>query len=383
MFPISLFAQENSGKDVQFKMIKAAISFLATDTISFEQSSQKPANCTDYDCLAKYCRDNKLTNAEPLVDSWKVVPITSELDLESLKDGIIKKLTTGSSKKEKRKNLPGYKDFESNLNNLVNSFKETDDVGNGESQTSAGNGTDLKPQRTDPDTESPLSTISEETKPQSGSMLPTIAFLVSLTALVVGLFAFTRGKKDAEKNKQINVGNTAIMEEIKAIKARITQNQSDSQKPLQNRISSLEDRVSDLESRIRNMKMEANIVSTTSNLEFEKPSSSTAAINTQNNAFAKLPDLGNGFSSVILAKEQNGEQIYEIEITGDNAIFTITEDKYAQKYALSDPNYYLSSACDFYNQPVKGANIKVIENGTLTKSGSNWIIQSKAKIEFR
>lgn len=100
--------------------------------------------------------------------------------------------------------------------------------------------------------------------------------------------------------------------------------------------------------------------------------------------FSKFPDLDNGFTDSYLKEKQNGEQIYELILTPDQGrgVFYVSEASDAQKYALSDVNYYLPKACNFINQPGKNVSIKTIEAGTLIRSGESWIIEEKAQIEF-
>lgn len=98
--------------------------------------------------------------------------------------------------------------------------------------------------------------------------------------------------------------------------------------------------------------------------------------------FAKLPDIENGFSAEVLSPVQDGEQVYEIKVKDDQGTYEISQATDAQKYALSDANYYLLGACDFQNQPSKDSKISTRRIGKLIKSGTQWIIQERASIEF-
>ena len=60
----------------------------------------------------------------------------------------------------------------------------------------------------------------------------------------------------------------------------------------------------------------------------------------------------------------------------------IVNDAGSQKYALSNYRYYLEKACDFLNEPMPNCRIDTKEYGQLEKTGSDWIIQKKAQIEF-
>jgi hypothetical protein len=99
--------------------------------------------------------------------------------------------------------------------------------------------------------------------------------------------------------------------------------------------------------------------------------------------YAKLADLDDGFSFGIISPIQNGEQIYEIQTAGDTAVYRISSDANAQKYALAESTFTLGKACELLNQPFKGCQIVLQQEGSLIKISGNWIIQQKAKIEFK
>jgi hypothetical protein len=99
--------------------------------------------------------------------------------------------------------------------------------------------------------------------------------------------------------------------------------------------------------------------------------------------YAKMADLENGFSTGILSTVQNGEQIYEITTHEDSGVYRISENPNAQRYALAEFNFTLGKACDLQRQPFKDCRIMMISEGTLQKIAGNWIIQKRAKIDFR
>lgn len=373
--PFSLFAQ-NNGDSLKFEIIKSSLSFLATDIETFKESSGKAANCNngDYACLIEYSKKNKLEGSDRKVTAWRKEKTASQAEIEALGDKIVAELTSGNSR-GRRKELPAFAEYQKQLSLLAASFTETP-----EPQTQAAENENISPPPQPPATNQ-TPTIQDEAKTES--KLPIISLISSLLALAIGGLVFARDSKSSQASKKYNADYLILKEDIKELKTRIAQKQPVDLKPLQDKLNNIETRVEKLEHLPRITENEGYSLDRNKNLKIEQRNFNSSNSSGQNNAFAKLPDLGNGFSNSILAKEQNGEQIYEIEIKGDNGSFTITEDANAQKYALSDFNYYLSSACDFYNQPVKGAHIKVLEKGTLAKSGDNWIIQSKSKIEFR
>lgn len=99
--------------------------------------------------------------------------------------------------------------------------------------------------------------------------------------------------------------------------------------------------------------------------------------------YAKFPNSKGAFSAEELIPVQNGELVYEIKLKDGAGVYEISQDIDAQKYALSDVNYYLSEGCDFINQPSKDSWIINKSEGKLIQSGGQWVIQEKAVIEFR
>jgi hypothetical protein len=99
--------------------------------------------------------------------------------------------------------------------------------------------------------------------------------------------------------------------------------------------------------------------------------------------YAKFPDLEEGFSTNVLSSIQNGENIYEIESVDDSAVYRISSDPHAQKYALAESSFTLGKACELENQPFKGCQILLKRKGLLLNISGNWIIQQKAIIAFK
>ena len=99
--------------------------------------------------------------------------------------------------------------------------------------------------------------------------------------------------------------------------------------------------------------------------------------------YAKFADLDDGFSANVLSGTQNGENVYEIESVDDTAIYRISSDPSAQKYALAEYSFTLGKACELENQPFKGCQIYLKQKGLLLNLSGNWIIQQKAIIEFK
>jgi hypothetical protein len=370
----SILIAQNNADSLKFEIVKASISFLSTDKESFKESSGKSATCKfseGYDCLKKYCEDNKLKGGGDKIDSWKKETTTSKESLAKFNEKIIAELTTGNEARAKRLKLAGFDGYKKTIVQLASSFSEV---------TPTSETMDLDETATESTIDETVPQVIEETKAndegKSESKLPVIALILSILALAVSALNFFKGKGGASNKSSGNTDIHYLKGDISELKSKIAQKQSVDLTPLQNSIKNIENRIYNLENQSRIVELQVE----------KKPAQQTPSntpVSNSQSVYAKLPDTGNGFGISSLTKEQNGEQIYEIEIKGDKATYNISSDANAQKYALTDFNYYLSSGCDLANQPVTGARIITIEKGILSKSGSNWIIQSKAKIEFK
>ncbi len=149
---------------------------------------------------------------------------------------------------------------------------------------------------------------------------------------------------------------------------------------LETLVADLKVKLSDFENRVKAFEDDGRVVE----FKVEKADRTSAAQHspTQEILYAKLPDTYDGFSAAILSSEQDGEKIYEITSAGESATFQISEDKDAQKYALSDYNYYLGNACTMENAPEKDSRIVTEVPGKLIRRGKDWMIETKALIKF-
>ena len=98
--------------------------------------------------------------------------------------------------------------------------------------------------------------------------------------------------------------------------------------------------------------------------------------------FARYADQGDGFSVSELLFDENNETIFQIKITGGTAKFRITNNRNAQKYALSNASYFFSKTCKYDTTPSMESIITTDVEGDLKLQGGKWQIQNPAKISF-
>ena len=372
LLPALLFGQNNADS-LKFEIIKGTVSFLSLDKKA-GGSNRKKVTCSnqDYNCLLKFCSTNDIKEAKENFAIWKAVECKSKDDLSLLAALIISEISTLKGK-EYRKNSMEFKTLKSNLDQLVKSCSVA-----AEPIALPIEDKKIENPPANVEVQNPERIIENPTKNAEKGILPLFALLIGIISLILSVYTFfmvksiTTSKNDSNSSTEISEIKTDIKDLYSKLRQKVNSDYiiptEERVKTLENRLIQLENPPKQVEPLVTRQYVNTPITDTTLGWQI---------------LFAKLPDLGNGFSQSILLSTQNGEQIFEIKISGDKASFSISEDVNAQKYALSDFNYYLSNACEFLNQPVKNCRITTYENGYLLKSSGNWLIQNKAKIEFK
>ncbi|GGE41269.1 hypothetical protein [Pedobacter psychrotolerans] len=102
----------------------------------------------------------------------------------------------------------------------------------------------------------------------------------------------------------------------------------------------------------------------------------------QETFYSRYADLVDGFSAAELLSNEGNDTIFEITILSPNkASFKVSANLAAQKYALSNADYFLEPTCHYDTLP--SGTIINESPGSLTLSGGKWEIKEQAKISFR
>ena len=370
LFPALLHSQSNNGETLKFEIIQATVNFLTTDNTAYKNLQGKSLNCIslDYACIADFCKKNDVSSIQKKVDEWKVKPANTPDEVKKLVAFIVDDLL----KKDHRKKLDSFKKYSEKVNQLAASFSTvSEDVADSETTAAETEKTLVR--------ENTPVEFKNESQKEEKSSLPIIALLLSIVSLIASCYAIFKLQIPASSNESKNPDYHNLKDDIKELRSHVAQMQPIDVKFLDEKLMSLGNRLTNIETQRRTVELsvEKKSASVPQHVKEQTLQSSSQIL------YAKLPDLGNGFGSSILSNNQNGEQIYEIQVSGDKGIFVVSSDINAQKYALSDFNYYLPNACNMLNQPTKGARIDTVKEGTLTKSGGNWIIKDRAQIEFK
>jgi len=350
-------------KNIQFELIKETIKFLASDDSLYDIKTEIECDdIGDYQCLTNYCDANGIIKGSNRVNEWKDVKLTSKVELKELINKILNEVTLN---KNYRKELPTYTDYVDFMTKLAADFNENSEGGLPGS-VEISNSDNLEPQE---------DVMGIEKR--SVDVLGILGILFGLTACLIAVYCFNRVKT----LRKLNIGSIAQEERINTIIKELStlKLQLDIKSDKQSNLI-IFNKLDELETRL---KLTENKSADTNNVNIKKSNKEEFDLINKTKKFAKIPDLTRGFSNMVLVDLQNGEQIYEIQVDDNAATFRITNDLDAQKYALSDFNYYLATACIFVNQPVKGSRIQTNKDGVLKKDSQNWIIETKAVIEFK
>lgn len=128
LFPLATLAQTLTADQVgdrAFKMAKATVEFLATDSKTYGYPAKKSCpDCVSYPSLKTFIREQKLTKADELVsevERWAANPATAAKDptaaLAELRTDLLNRVTSGTERQHRR-SLPSYASYEAQMTEL-------------------------------------------------------------------------------------------------------------------------------------------------------------------------------------------------------------------------------------------------------------------------
>ncbi|KAB7732518.1 hypothetical protein F5984_00720 [Rudanella paleaurantiibacter] len=128
LFPLTTLAQTLTADQVgdrAFKMAKATVEFLATDSKTYGYPAKKSCpDCVSYPSLKTFIREQKLTKADELVggvERWVANPATAAKDpataLAELRTDLLNRVTSGTERQHRR-SLPSFASYEAQMTEL-------------------------------------------------------------------------------------------------------------------------------------------------------------------------------------------------------------------------------------------------------------------------
>lgn len=246
-------------------------------------------------------------------------------------------------------------------------------------------------------TPNPIVSISE---PPKDWILYGITGLLTLLCLFLGYKIFSintsqssinaQGKPNMNDEMLAKVGDSSLVEIIRQLRTELGL--------LRHKIGDMEGEIQSLRSRIDTIEDKTTVViSQAPPLHLEKEvaphedaqkqdlptSRELPTIEAVEKRYALYMDNSEGFSVSGLMYHEGIETIYEILLSSArSATYRISKNNEAQSYALSDPGYYLRTACDYENSPSSNKRIETIDEGNVELIGNIWKITKRAKIRF-
>lgn len=380
-------------KQAQFAIVKKTVEFLSTDTITFKHVTSHTCDaCTSYDDLKKFARDNKLINAGSyVIDPLAHAPADSsdarwQKNLNQFKQLAVDKITAGG--REKRKNLKGYTDYLSGLNTIVAGVKPEEIVSLQENQPKATVPVAQKIQASD-------TTVSAaKTAAKTGSLLslssvwiPYCIAGISLILLVVTWLDNSKNKRNAKSFEQdkrdlkndlrdARASNTTLQKEKNILKEKLDNAELD--------LQAVEARLSNVENnKPADQAPVLPIIDEMPEQPITKPFVQKPKAAVINKKYARYADMGDGFSNEELLDKPDDETIFELTIAPNNTgEYKVISNPDAQKYALSNAQYFLGKTCRYDSFPFENASIETDAPGIVKLNGGKWTIINPAKITF-
>lgn len=389
-------AQSSLGNQVmkaKFELVKTTVEFLASDVETFgKNTAAKCTECMDYKTVKQFARDNKLLKVDVLVGEWEKAPVDStepkwQKSLANFKNQVITKITSGE--REKRKKLQTFDPYLQSLDNIIKSVQTT----NGANANLPEPANTTVQQQQPEDTSSFLlnkTNVLEKTSSKISSILTWIP--LGTAALLLGLLLYTMQQKNKiqqrkeyykEKAKQLKLETGQNKQTISAL---ILKNKELEQKLNDSELDrkALEDRLISAEkSKLKPPPQQKAEEQVSTEKLTKKPVVQQVKAPAAILKFARYADLGDGFSNAELLDHPDTETIFELSITSNNTgEFKITKNPDAQRYALSNAQYFLGKTCQYDSFPLENAGIQTDTPGNVKLNSGKWTIINPAKITF-
>ncbi|WP_138477999.1 hypothetical protein [Dyadobacter bucti] len=216
-------------------------------------------------------------------------------------------------------------------------------------------------------------------------------WLVALLMLIVFLLLIllflknkSRGRKSNNKHSYKTTNREAVghSEDPYTLSKEVEATQGNRLATLQVQIRSLETRLEKIELRLDNdSKKTLEHTPRQEEIDVRKTTETSLGV-VFPVLYARVVDVGDGFSVDGLSNSKEEEAVFEImRTTATDATFSVTESRRAQQIALSDPFSYLNDACEYAVIP-NSDRIRTQQVGRLTLQHNKWAILEKAKIIF-
>jgi hypothetical protein len=396
VFCSALLAQkpdQNSPASIaKFKIVKRTIEFLSTDTASFKGITVNVCHsCADYGQVRQFAA--KITKADVLIDQWiKTTVGGNKADLTQFRKAVLHDITSGSARKENRLNAPGFKGYDEDITGIIESaftpataaaseqpvpaIANNSEVGDAETPTAENPDEDKAPIPVAID-------INNNKRPLIADM-PWIFVATTLLGALLALYFYADGRKH-KMTKESLKRQLKDQHELMADREKDFQRIKTDVKTLKEELEEAElryEEMSEKQAAERKQYQQRVKDARQIQLEPELPVSFSKGF-TPVVKYARYADKVDGFSSADLLDQDDNETIFEITITSPGTgAFRISNNRQAQRYALSNASYFFSNTCQYDSLPLADSVIVTNTPGQLELNGDKWTIRYPAKISF-
>ncbi|MFD2288220.1 hypothetical protein GJU39_15955 [Pedobacter petrophilus] len=352
----------------------ASVEFLIGDSSSGKPIKEKECkSCDSYASIKKFAAVNSVERSGQLIDkwiSWKIDTVDeakAKTDLFNFVSKIDSSITSGVH--SNRKQLSEYHAYNEKIS-----------------------GIEIMPPVTPTNSSTEISTVNNlkndfqadaETPSKSGSWFYSANMLYGALGVIVLLLAFIlfRNNNDQKKGGKLLKDLKRIREERDQLRHEIEnlRNALNEVKALREEDKFELDKLKE-ELSLAALKQKAAVEEVASNtVVWDKPE---APQKIQETFYSRYADLVDGFSASELLTKEGNDTVFEITILSPNkASFKVSSNPAAQKYALSNADYFLEPTCHYDTLP--SGTIINESPGSLTLIGGKWEIKEQAKISFR
>lgn len=402
LFAATTTDPEHKYREAKFNIIKRTIEFLSTDTMFHNVKKHECDACTDYPHLKIFAKP--IDGGVGLISDWFNVTVSNYQQLQHFRDDVIKTITTGgkNNHRTRRPRFAGYGQYLSDIKQIV------DATGDVTASSNTNDSTEDAQKNISPDARSStregrleaeianlqdsIRNMINAQKAHAGTILGLqtdwwfIGGLVALSLLVIYLLfkeRTQRKKKEMLKRdiKLIHTQKSAIAEELTALRG--------ASHNLRERTEAAEAKAKELEEKLANERRRNQQKGREGHEDrYQDNNNQHGRVNLSKEfrpitKYARYADKGDGFSSGDLLDASDSETIFEISITAPGTgVFSISSNRQAQKYALSNASYFLSNTCQYDTLPSANSEIITTTPGQLELNGDKWIIRYPAKISF-
>ncbi|MDY0905399.1 hypothetical protein [Pedobacter sp. CFBP9032] len=361
--------------EAKMKVMEASLAFLTLDSADGKPIKQRICDsCKDYASLKKFVSINKIREGNSLISLWKSWKIDTldeakaNTDLSLFASKVDSSITTGNH--EERKQIRGYEEYHEQIITLK-----------------------IKPNVASQNSSTEISTVNSlkndfqadaETPSKSGSWFYSANMLYGALGIIVLLLAFIlfRNNNDQQKGGKLLKDLKRIREERDQLRHEIEnlRNALNEVKALREEDKFELDKLrEELSSATLKQKAEEEEEEASNTVVWDKPE---APQKIQETFYSRYADLVDGFSASELLTKEGNDTVFEITILSPNkASFKVSSNPAAQKYALSNADYFLEPTCHYDTLP--SGTIINESPGSLTLIGGKWEIKEQAKISFR